>query len=381
MTAKARYSDGKSSKQQDVYLKLFRQGVGIYGDADYMILLDRWAYPDIRVNHDWSDALGGSFEHKSRYGSILGCSNKVLFDRISRDLKTRDRATYIFSTRPVVLFSLLLIAIATVVMGLPAISYVMEQTAWLIPDSAARKIGNLSVEAMNEEFEPCEDPQATAYLQQIMDELVLASGDPDLRTQIHLYKTPVVNAFAMPDRHMGVLTGFLRNAKSEAEIAGVLAHELGHIAHKDPLKYLMQEQGLNMIAGLSSGGTSYGGVASMATTLSSLDYSRGKELAADAYAKEILEKTGYGTAGLSEFLARVEKDSPAILQKMQKDWSFLSTHPDTRERIRRLEQQQAVKRRNVLTKSEFRRLQSACSGALQKRKKAQKQTKSVESEI
>lgn len=357
-----RYTDGKTSGITDVYLRLYKQGIGIFANEQLSGLIDRWSYEDMRVNHDWTDGVGASFEHKTKYGATLGIHDKTLFLKIRNALHNHDQATYLISTRITTLLALAIVAVSIVVFGFPLLSRSSEKLAYIVPDFAEKKVGNMAIGALEEEFSPCHDEIAKKYLGVIINRLLATYDDKSINPEIHIYQTPMVNAFALPGQNMAVLTGFLQDAKSEEEIAGVLAHELGHIANRDPLKYIIQAQGLSIVSTLSASSGSYGGIAQMATTLSGLNYSREKEQAADLFAQNLLVKSGYTANGLISFLERIETKYPEYLKPFEDELSFLSTHPKTQERIGNLgkDEKRGAVYKPSLTPEQMKRLQNAC---------------------
>ena len=196
-------------------------------------------------------------------------------------------------------------------------------------------------------------------LDKLVSELVKYQEDDDLQINIHLFRTKTANAFAVPGEHMAILSGFLAEAKSEQEIAGVLAHEMGHIAHRHSIKYLIQQMGTSFLLSISTGDGA--GLAQITNSLSGLSYSRDKELEADRYAKKILEDSGIGTQGVIDFLSRLDGDTPELLKKMNDDFTLLSTHPKTQERLELLKIDNPPEvPKSILTKKEFERLKKAC---------------------
>ncbi|MBE2190965.1 MAG: M48 family metallopeptidase [Alphaproteobacteria bacterium] len=359
----ARYSDGKVSKKTIVSLQFFRQGIEIYADKNRNDPLDKWLYEDMRVNHDWTKGIGGSFEHKDRDSAVLDCNQKQVFDLILSRLGKRDRATFIVPISLPVLISLAIISVFVIVSVIPAFSWMMEQAAYLVPQKVEDKIGDLSNKAMDLEFKSCDDETAQKSLQKIMDNLIAHQENKNLHPRILLFSSRTANAFAIPGQNIAVLRGFLKDTRNEGELAGVLAHELGHIEHKDPMKLVMQQQGIKILSAMFVGGTSYSNVADIAVGLSTLSYSRSKELSADAYAKELLQKSGYGTEGIISFLSRMKEQSPDVLQTIEEKLSFLSTHPATAERIKRLKDNRSTKRpeaAKILSAIEFKQLRQAC---------------------
>jgi predicted Zn-dependent protease len=320
----------------------------------------RWPLEMLKVNHDWTDGLGGGIEHKEKFGAIIDCPEKKTFLIIQKSLKRRDQATYIFSTNYKTLAGLASLTAAFVLVGLPLLGKLIEATTIFIPQSVERKIGDRALESMAAQFKPCKDAEAERLLNKIIDDLLSHQDDRDMKVTVHLYKTTTSNAFALPGNNMAVLTGFLEDAETEQEISGVLAHEIGHIAHRDAIKYMMQQLGLSALFSLSAGDTS--SITKFTATLSGLSYSREKELEADAFSKDIMSKGGYGTQGLIDFLGRVDETDSEVLRQLQTNLSFLSTHPETAERLEHLKlDQQPEKPKSILTKKEFEYLKNACA--------------------
>lgn len=94
-----KYTDGKISKSEIVYIRLFKQGLAFYEDEELTILKDRWLFEDTKVNHDWADGIGGSFEHKGQYGATFSTDNHLLFQQIKSRLGAHDRATFLISAK------------------------------------------------------------------------------------------------------------------------------------------------------------------------------------------------------------------------------------------------------------------------------------------
>ncbi len=364
LTFKGRYSDGKTSKMYEVTARMEGKTLELVSPELETV---SWLVADLKVCHDWAKDLGGSFEHKGEYGATLSLTDKGAFDAIRKAMRERDRATYLVSTNPVTLLALLVLTVGIVIIIFPLVSRLSENIAYIIPKSVERKISSIALQSIGEEFQECKDEEAHKALTKLMTELMKAQkGERSALTEmpaLHIYKTSMVNAFALPGDHMAVLTGFLKDSKNEDEVVGVLAHEMGHIYNKDPMKYLVQSQEFRIMASMM-GSSGYGEIASVTTTLSTLQYSREKERAADEFAKRILPKAGYTTKGLASFLERAEKQSPEVIQSIQKNLSFLSTHPETAERIRNLDGGAQNKEPvSILTGSERQALQSACRGS------------------
>ncbi len=185
--------------------------------------------------------------------------------------------------------------------------------------------------------------------QRALDGLVTrlaGSGGP---VQASVVDDPMVNAFTLPGRRVVVMRGLIAAAGDGDELAGVVAHELGHVAHRDPAKALLRAMGLNLVAvSLGWGGLDGGQVAS---TLLGLSYGRTAETAADAYALQTLRADGLRADGLGRFFAKIE--GKASLP------AFLSDHPATSER--RAKAQVGPNGAPAFTVAEWKALRAICA--------------------
>jgi Zn-dependent protease with chaperone function len=142
------------------------------------------------------------------------------------------------------------------------------------------------------------------------------------------------NAFALPSGDVVVFDQLVALADNDDQVTGVIAHELGHVAHRHGLRQLIQSSVVSFVVGIY-----FGDVSSIAGSLGALAlesrYSREFELEADAYAARSMLAAGQGAEPLVAMLERMEKTHEAK-GKSASGWYLLSTHPDTAERITRL---------------------------------------------
>jgi predicted Zn-dependent protease len=147
--------------------------------------------------------------------------------------------------------------------------------------------------------------------------------------------SPAINAMALPGGHVLTTRGLMEiSGLQEDELAGILAHEIGHIElghSREALIRRNRTKALQLL--LSIAGRSPGAAVGWTTSLAELGISRESELEADDFAVRLLAATGYSPAGLAAFLRRASRDAQLP------DWlNFLSTHPAVNERVRRLHQ-------------------------------------------
>lgn len=165
----------------------------------------------------------------------------------------------------------------------------------------------------------------------------------------------MVNAFAAPGGRIVLLRGLLDEAETAEEVAGVLAHEIGHVEARDPVRLAFRSAGsagiIALVLGDVTGGTVVGIVGEH---MLSASYTREAESAADAFAYALLARTGVGTEGLAAFFERIEGmggDVPEIL----------STHPASGSRADEARAAGGAAERPVLTDAEWQALKRICS--------------------
>jgi predicted Zn-dependent protease len=150
-------------------------------------------------------------------------------------------------------------------------------------------------------------------------------------------RSPIVNAFALPGRRVIVLSALIDKAPDSNAVAGVLAHEFGHVAHRDAIEMIVRESSLSLLVGVMVGDV-YGGSAlgGAALALTNAAHSRKAEHAADEAAVRTLNTAGIDSAGFARFfvdLAKTEGKATAGIPQ------FLLTHPDPGDRAAMIERE------------------------------------------
>jgi predicted Zn-dependent protease len=164
----------------------------------------------------------------------------------------------------------------------------------------------------------CEKPEGVAALRKLVDELQTVAQLP-IAPDPAVLRSTVPNAFALPGGRVYVLSGLLATSQNPDELAGVLAHELGHVARRDGLRRLIREGGTSFLVGLLFGDVTGSGAVLMAGRfVLGAAHSRAAEENADAFAVTIMHRLGRPTAPMGELLQRVtgpERDAvPSILR-------------------------------------------------------------------
>jgi len=209
----------------------------------------------------------------------------------------------------------------------------------LVSAEQEKQIGREGFPAAIAEFGRYDDERLAAYVDSIGQRLAKASELPNLDWHFTVLDDPAVNAFAMPGGYIFITRGILAQLNSEAQLAGVLGHEIGHVTARHSAKQITQQQltglGLGLASAFSSTFRRYSGAAEQALGLLLLKYGRDDENQADALGIRYATAAGWDpreVPGTYEMLARLGERSGSRLP------SFLSTHPDPGDRAQRTTQ-------------------------------------------
>ena len=163
------------------------------------------------------------------------------------------------------------------------------------------------------------------------------SDRPDLRYHFSILNSEEHNAFAAPGGYIFVTRGLLRSLRNEAELAGVLAHEVAHVTRRHMLETIRRSAILANVADvtLSAMDEDPAMFANIITHVSDVLFTRGLdktlEFDADVYGTEYLYRAGYNPRGLRDYLLTLKRQEGTTRSV------FFSTHPATSERIRKLD--------------------------------------------
>jgi beta-barrel assembly-enhancing protease len=184
------------------------------------------------------------------------------------------------------------------------------------------------------------DPTITEYVNRIGQNLV-RNSDAQVPFTIKVVDTDDINAFALPGGFFYVDSGLILAADNEAELAGVMAHEIAHVAachlaRENTRGQLMQLASIPLI--FVGGGIGYAAqsLAGLAIPMGFLRFTRSFESEADFLGVEYLYKAGYDPQALTAFFEKInalEKHKPGTLAKT------FDTHPQTPERIAKTQQE------------------------------------------
>lgn len=178
---------------------------------------------------------------------------------------------------------------------------------WLaaaIPVTWEQRLGEPAEAMMTEATTRCTGVGGQAALDRLVVRL-RGAGRIEMPVTISVLDERTVNAFTLPGGRILVMRGLIAEATDGAMLAGVIAHELGHVAHRDSATLLLRGMGLTLLLHLIGFGDAGSSAAASAGNLVNLAYTRTAEAAADDTAIDLLTKAGLRADGLSRFFARM----------------------------------------------------------------------------
>lgn len=215
-----------------------------------------------------------------------------------------------------------------------------------------RFLGGMSVNDLS-----CTDPAGLAAL----DKMLATLTDPQDMTYdvtVTVFDHPMVNAFAAPGGQVVILRGLLDTASGPDQVAGVLAHELGHVENRDATRSALRAAGsagiLTMLLGDVTGGAALGVLGEQVLNSS---YSRDAEQKADIFAYNMLKDAQISAGGMVRFFSYVQDLDSDIALPM-----YLSSHPSSADREARARQivQGETATKPSLTPEDWTALTSIC---------------------
>lgn len=246
--------------------------------------------------------------------------------------------------------------IALALTSAAAVAVVLLSPQWLaplIPASIDDKLGDALVGDFGGRF--CHTQAGDAALKTLVASLDPNPGD----LQVEVAKIDMINAVALPGGNVILFDGLVEQAQSPDEVAGVLAHEIGHVRKKHVMQALLRQMGLAVVLGGIDGNS---GV--LVNNVLAMSYSRGSEAEADAHSMQVLGKANISPVGTASFFDRLsELDGSAGNGKQNAGIAgYLSSHPLSGSRNAAFEKS-IIKGKNykpALTSAEWNALKLMC---------------------
>lgn len=242
--------------------------------------------------------------------------------------------------------SLLIVLFGLLIAGLYlAKDKMVMKLAMQIPIEWEQKAGDKLFSTMSQQYHFIEHDSLEKEFLTVAAPLFSQIESQGYKVKLYFVKDPTINAFALPGGNVIIQTGLIENAKSWEEVMGVLAHELAHVTQRHHFRGLINKLGVLSILYLSIGDASTlaGALANLGGDLASLSNSRSFEYEADEVGWNYLVNADFNPNGLIYFFETLKKETETEIDSIVNetiDLSFLSTHPDTQNRINDLKQKE-----------------------------------------
>ncbi|MBE9180567.1 M48 family metalloprotease [Oculatella sp. LEGE 06141] len=196
-------------------------------------------------------------------------------------------------------------------------------------DSQEVSLGRqINDQLLSRQFRPYRDSSINQYVDQIGQRLVPASDRPNIPYTFQVVNDNAVNAFATMGGYVYVTTGLMKTADNEAQLASVMAHEIGHIASRHAVQQMRQRAIASGVA--SAAGLDRSAAVNIGVELAlNRPNSRQDEFEADQKGLATLTNAGYAPSAMVAFMQKLVRQGSVP--------TFLSTHPATTDRIEALQ--------------------------------------------
>ncbi len=212
----------------------------------------------------------------------------------------------------------------------------------LTTKAGEREIGAKEAKKVEQQIGLTDNPSLGAYVESLGQRLAAHSPRQDVPYQFYVVEMVEPNAFALPGGFVYVSRGLLPIVNSEDELAGVVGHEIGHVAARHSVQRLSAAAPFAIVGGVTGAVTgivsdnlsdAVMGITGLAGSVFLAPYSRSQEREADTVGVDLAAASGYDPKGLSRFLQALEVQD-TLRKEKPKSPSFFDSHPATPERVK-----------------------------------------------
>jgi predicted Zn-dependent protease len=206
-----------------------------------------------------------------------------------------------------------------------------KQELMLVSEDDELKLGQQTDAEIVQEHGLYRDPELRSYLNGICQRLGKFSHRPNLNYQLKVLDVSVVNAFAVPGGYVYFTRGILAALDNEAELAGIMGHEIGHIAARHSAQQLSRAQIAQFGVAVAEIIPVLSGLAQVGAGMLFLRFSRDNEREADKLGVDYSTRAGYDATQLATFFETLERMNPGSDRSGLPAW--FSTHPSPEDRV------------------------------------------------
>ncbi len=247
----------------------------------------------------------------------------------------------------------LLVVVTLLLLALPVGLYfsmggLTAAAAQQVPVEWEQKLGQSAFAQYRLQHELLDDKTVQTELKALTEPLTAVIGDARYPFEFHVVRDADLNAFALPGGVVVINSGLIERADNASELLGVIAHEISHVTERHGVRNIISSAGIVLTAQVLIGDASglLATIASAAPLLLNQSYSRDFERDADARGVALLQAANIDPQGMQKFFEKMIAHEKKMLEQVGNDDAaqamkslsrFLSTHPDTAERIERIQ--------------------------------------------
>lgn len=331
---RARYYDGTHATAQNAKIEVYTSRIHIsVSHTESAGSTTTWMYEDIMPASNPADGLPIRLSHRKQPAARLEITDPALWQALRGPLGNHKRlGRHIPFSGPLLagLAALTLLVISALYQSMPHLS---DLLAPLVPNSVRTELSGHALEELGVAGKRCSAPAGMAALEQLTRRLS-AAARMESPAQVFVVRHKSINAFALPDGRIVIFSGLLKNAAGPDELAGVMAHEIGHVMEDHPAEGLVQALGIRLLLLVMTGSGDTLDARTLADWLLQTSYRRDKEREADRIAIGLLRQANISTHGFVAFFQDQAKEN--LLEGGMA--SYFSTHPKNSDRIHMIQE-------------------------------------------
>jgi len=358
-SCRGEFFDGASAVAHDVVVRCTATVVEVTEDGT---VLAAWSYSDLLSPDPVISGRPVRVTHATApYARIVVDDTGFADSLLQRAPHLSSKAHKLNTVR--VVGACMLVAIAFVAFGYLFLTFAPRSAARVMPDTWRNNLGSQVQQLLVGKHKVCTAPGGVAALE-VMKQRLTAHGVEPGQFKVLVYDIPIINAFALPGGTIVISRKLIESSHGAEGVAGVLAHEMGHVIERDSEAQLVRGLGITVLQQLFAGGSGMGdAVGGLAGLLTLVSYTREAERRADRHANAFLEAAAVDPEGLIKFfeLIREKQGGSSQNEKKSELGSLFNTHPGLSERIETLREAPKWETRPVLNEQQWAALKSICS--------------------
>lgn len=335
----ALYFDGETAQRRKVRLHLVANGLTITDEDGVTLAI--WRYPDLEALHALRPMKPARLSCATAPDARLHIDDPHFVQRVlplAPQLRRRHAGRIAWGQVAMVTGAVALFVLA-VIYGVP---WASRPIAAAIPAHWEAALGKTLRNNLLSGTRLCTGEAGTESLHRLRDRLVAAIEIP-YPVEVTVADKDMINAFALPGGQIVIFSKLLEITASPDELAGILAHELGHVARRHPMEGALRAAGISLLVEMMVGDSSglAGAAAGLGGVLVAQSYSREAEREADRIALETLDKAGINPDGLARAFQHMAEERTKDGKAIDSEKSafgrmsyYLRSHPYLADRVK-----------------------------------------------